>query len=153
MTTSYRINPDQVAFEIFDNDEVLVINLDTGTYYSLTGSSSRLWAVLASGAPAEYMIADQIRRHDHDPDLMAGAVNEFLARLAAENLVVQDAAIGAFTPQAELDIPPESRTLFSGFEMRIFTDMQDLLLLDPIHDVEEAGWPLAKPVSPDCTGT
>ena len=26
-----------------------------------------------------------------------------------------------------------------------YTDMQELLLLDPIHDVEEAGWPKAKP--------
>ena len=153
MTASYRINPDQVAFEIFDNDEVLVINLDTGTYYSLTGSSSRLWAVLASGAPVDYIVTDQTRRHDHDPDLMADAVSEFLARLAAENLVIQDAAIGAFTPQAVIDIPSESKIPFSGFEMRIFTDMQDLLLLDPIHDVEEAGWPLAKPVLPGQTGT
>ena len=23
-----------------------------------------------------------------------------------------------------------------------FTDMQDLLLLDPIHDVDETGWPV-----------
>jgi hypothetical protein len=28
-----------------------------------------------------------------------------------------------------------------------YTDMQELLLLDPIHDVEEAGWPKARPAA------
>lgn len=153
MTAGYRINPDQIAFETFENDEVLVINLDTGTYHSLTGSSSRVWALLASGVPVEFIITDQTRRHDYDSDLMADAVIEFLARLTAENLVVHDTSINAFTPQGVTDILPESKTPFTGFEMRTFTDMQDLLLLDPIHDVEEAGWPLVKAVSPDQTGT
>ena len=26
-----------------------------------------------------------------------------------------------------------------------FTDMEDLLLLDPVHDVEEMGWPHVNP--------
>jgi hypothetical protein len=30
--------------------------------------------------------------------------------------------------------------------LEVYTDMQDLLLLDPIHEVdEEAGWPSPKP--------
>ena len=29
--------------------------------------------------------------------------------------------------------------------LSVFSDMQDLLLLDPIHDVSEAGWPMPKP--------
>ena len=28
--------------------------------------------------------------------------------------------------------------------LSIYTDMQDLLLLDPIHDVDQAGWPTRK---------
>jgi hypothetical protein len=29
--------------------------------------------------------------------------------------------------------------------LSIYDDMQDLLLLDPIHDVDESGWPAIKP--------
>jgi hypothetical protein len=28
--------------------------------------------------------------------------------------------------------------------LRKYTDMRDLLLLDPIHDVDEQGWPVRK---------
>jgi hypothetical protein len=148
----YRINPDQIVYETFD-DEVLVINLDTGTYHSLTGASSRLWAMLVSGAPAEAIVTALTRAHDHDPALMANAVRAFLARLTAENLVVQDTTPDAFAPQDVTEMPGGSKPPFTGFELSTFTDMQDLLLLDPIHDVEEAGWPLAKPAALDPTGT
>ncbi len=29
--------------------------------------------------------------------------------------------------------------------LETYTDMQELLLLDPIHDVDETGWPAARP--------
>lgn len=32
--------------------------------------------------------------------------------------------------------------------LEVFADMQDLLLLDPIHDIDEVGWPVARPDSP-----
>ena len=28
--------------------------------------------------------------------------------------------------------------------MRKYTDMRDMLLLDPVHDVEAAGWPVPR---------
>lgn len=31
--------------------------------------------------------------------------------------------------------------IFDAPRMEIFSDLQDLLLADPIHDVAEAGWP------------
>jgi hypothetical protein len=148
----YRINPDKIVYETFGN-EVLVINLDIGTYHSLTGASSRLWAILVSGAPAEAIVTALTRAHDHDPGLMADAVREFLGRLTAENLVEQDASPDAFAPQDVTEMPCGSKTPFTGFELSTFTDMQDLLLLDPIHDVEEAGWPLTKPAALDPNDT
>ena len=30
---------------------------------------------------------------------------------------------------------------FNKFEMTAHTDVQDLLLLDPFHDVDDSGWP------------
>ena len=146
MSEHYRINPDQIVYETFDN-EVLVINLDTGTYHSLTGASSRLWSMLVWGAPVEAIVTAMTQAHDHDRGLMAVAVQAFLARLAAENLIVP-AAPGTVASQ-EIPAISAKPTPFTDFELRTFTDMQDLLLLDPIHDVEEAGWPLAKPAALD----
>jgi len=35
----------------------------------------------------------------------------------------------------------QSVNAFEKPKLQKFTDMQDLLLLDPIHEVDEAGWP------------
>jgi len=29
-------------------------------------------------------------------------------------------------------------------KIEIFSDMQDILLLDPVHDVDQSGWPILK---------
>jgi hypothetical protein len=60
--------------------------------------------------------------------------------LSTEGLVVpleEDAASPDSTNRQPLPEP-------SGFEPPVlekFTDMQDLILLDPVHEVDERGWP------------
>ena len=144
----YRLNPQQqIAYEGFDA-ETLAINLDTGTYYSMPGSSSRLWNLMVTGLPTASIIAEFTNAHDGDPDGISKAVREFLDRLVAEHLIVPDETVA---DDAADGAPAQgaARTPFEPFELNVFTDMQDLLLLDPIHDVEDAGWPLAKAQTPD----
>jgi hypothetical protein len=44
-----------------------------------------------------------------------------------------------------MDLPADYiRTPFMPPELEVFTDMKDLLLLDPIHAIGEAGWPNKK---------
>ena len=42
-------------------------------------------------------------------------------------------------PMASGGLPPFEPPTLSKYK-----DMQDMLLLDPVHDVEEAGWPEPK---------
>ena len=143
----YRVNPQQIAYEDFDG-ETLAINLDTGTYYSMPGSSSRLWNLVVAGVPSTSIIAEFSDASDGDPEAISQAVREFLDRLVAEQLIVgDDTATGEAADV--VTVPEAARTPFQPFEMNVFTDMQDLLLLDPIHDVEDAGWPLAKAQAAD----
>ena len=147
LSVRYRVNPQQIAYEDFDA-ETLAINLETGTYYSMPGSSSRLWNLIVAGVPSTSIIADFRHSHDGDPEAISQAVREFLDRLVAEKLIVSDDSASG----EAADVAPVAgadRTPFQPFEMHVFTDMQDLLLLDPIHDVEEAGWPLAKAQAAD----
>ena len=34
---------------------------------------------------------------------------------------------------------------YAAPKLATYSDLQDLLLLDPIHDVDETGWPAARP--------
>ena len=72
-------------------------------------------------------------------------MSRFLDELAQETLIVPG-------PTGESNTAPsrpettEKDTEVRPFQppvLQKFRDMQDLLLMDPIHDVDEAGWPVA----------
>ena len=137
-----RIDPTQVVYESFDG-EILAINLETGAYYSLTGPSSRLWLLVNEGLPVGDIVDRFVAEHDASREAIAAAVQEFLARLSAERLIVGVGGEETSAPAAP-SLPEAGQPPALAFEMKVFTDMQDLLLLDPIHDVEDAGWPVAR---------
>ena len=120
--------------------EVVIINLDTGCYFSLDPLAPQIWdAVAAGGATAEEIARALAAAYGIPVDDAGVTLPPFLERLSAEGLVV--ATLGpkgaplAFPKVSDrLGAPPLSR----------FDDIQDLLLLDPIHEVEEAGWPARK---------
>jgi hypothetical protein len=125
------IAPD-VVHETIDGEAIL-INLATGTYFNLEGAGAEIWALLVTGTP----IADAADRlavaHGADP----AVVHAEVARLAAELH-----AHGILT--APPDPVPQSAGALGTFAppvLGVFTDMEEFLLVDPIHEVEAAGWP------------
>jgi hypothetical protein len=67
-----------------------------------------------------------------------------LQELLAEALVVPGApaAGGAGTVATAV---PAARQPYEAPALHKYNDMQDLLLLDPVHDVDETGWPNISP--------
>ena len=68
--------------------------------------------------------------------------------LEAEDLILvlpETAAPNAAHETLAATEPIDSRLPFVNPTLTKFTDMQDLLLLDPIHEVDEMGWPHPKP--------
>jgi hypothetical protein len=56
--------------------------------------------------------------------------------------VPDEAADDRATPRRPL---PIAKRPFHAPGLQAFQDMQDMLALDPIHDVEAAGWPVPRP--------
>jgi hypothetical protein len=131
--TRYKLDTRALAFEKFD-DELIVINLARGTYSSLTGSAPAIFDLLAEARSA----AGIAQAFGFDPDKSPERVSEiatFLDRLANNGFV------------ASVDDGPSSPLLpdplaWSAPAIEIFHDLSDLMMLDPIHEVDaEAGWP------------
>jgi hypothetical protein len=64
----------------------------------------------------------------------------FTNSLVAHGLVTAEPTV-ASVPATALDGPAGS---WEAPKLTVYEDMQDLLLLDPIHDVDETGWPARK---------
>jgi hypothetical protein len=141
-TTRYTVRGAHVIHEAIEG-EVVIINLETGNYYSLRGSGARVWEGIVAGAATEAIARDLVAAFDGleaPPDLAA-----FLGELEREGLV------GAVSGEGAGELPGAAgpRQAFAPPALERFTDMQDLILLDPVHEVDEAqGWPHAKPAEP-----
>lgn len=139
--TVFKVNAPHVISENVDG-EVVIINLDSGTYYSTTGVGADVWALIERGHSLGQIVQAARSAFDETASIDR-AVGAFVKNLHEEALIVADPST---TP---LETAPElpSATAAPEFQEPVlnkYQDMKDMLLLDPIHDVDEAGWPAAK---------
>lgn len=131
--------PQQVVHETLDG-EVILINLENGNYYSLRDSGSVIWALLGAGHPVGEIGAALSTRFGIPAEEAEQAVAELARALHEEGLLDTPAAAPAAGPVVSLngDIDAFRPPVFERY-----TDMQDFILLDPVHDTGPAGWPQA----------
>lgn len=134
----YRVSSQRVASETMDG-EVVVLDQIVGTYYSLGGAGEVIWAMLERGASEEAILASVGARYEPPAggdDALKQAVSALIAELRKDELI----EVGEGEPPA-VDTPDGAKRPWAEPRLERFTDLQSLLLLDPIHDVDEGGWP------------
>ena len=132
----FILNP-RLAADVFDG-EYIIANLDTGLYYSVQG----LAVPLLQSLPFDDAIA---------------VVRSFSAALPEEAAAIQSALPPIFQQLLDEDIvqqtdgtdpvansPVQLPGAYQTPRFNRYADMQDLLMLDPIHDVDEEGWSVKK---------
>lgn len=141
---SYRINTPTIVHETIDG-ETIILNLDNGYYYSLDGVGADIWGLIESGATVSYIV-ESISDNYHGACMnIESAINELVSELLQENLIVSDKSNGSGGSYTQAKAAPGGqRSDFQAPLLNKYSDMQDLLLLDPIHEVDEGGWPTAK---------
>jgi Coenzyme PQQ synthesis protein D (PqqD) len=129
---------DRVVSETIDG-EVVAIDLESGRYYSLEGPAARAWEAIQAGQDVEGIVDAVAAEASVGGDEARADVVAFLAELEAEGLLLDGNGDG---PAPGSPAPgPGHVTLV----LHRYTDMQDLIVLDPIHDVDETGWPNRRP--------
>lgn len=134
-----NINPKKVVHETIDGEAIL-IQLETGTYYSLEGSGPEILALITHGTTRDALVTALEGRYGNGDGNLARAVNGLVDELEAEGLVEPGAASAADSALLN-GVPEPSPAGFRVPVLRKFTDLQELLLLDPIHEIDEVGWP------------
>lgn len=143
MNRIFEVNSPTVVGEILDG-EAVIMNLKSGNYFSTDKVGSVLWGMIEKGASYQSMLAVLNVHFDADAKHISAAVDAFLEDLVGNDLV-RAAEDGGGTSQAELEQTDlaqlNGQGSFAAPTLNVYSDMQDLLLLDPIHDVDEGGWP------------
>jgi hypothetical protein len=142
MTKLYRSDLPNVMHEIIDG-EAVVANLDTGIYYGIEGIGAEIWELLGGrGRALEALIATIATRHPGAADVIEASVSRFVAELYDEGLIrlVDDEP----DPEEPAPGPGSATTPFVEPTMAKYTDMEALMLADPIHEVDDEGWPNLK---------
>jgi Coenzyme PQQ synthesis protein D (PqqD) len=143
-------NGASVIFERF-GEEVVAIHLGTGRYYSLPGVAGEAFLLLA-GTPSLSELGEALAAQYEAPaQTIIGDLVGFLRQLKDEALIVEER-------QAQgrpLEAPPlrQPRLPYSAPTMHSHRDLENLFLVDPIHEVGEAGWPQVKPPPEPAPGT
>lgn len=140
-----RINIPQVVHETIDG-ETVILNLDNGNYYSLVGTGAHIWDYVEKGATVKDIIERLYRDYEAGREDIESEVNKFLSELMKEDLTTSNGADtfhSLETSNDQVETAAEGKKPnFTAPVLNKYTDMQDLLLLDPIHEVDEqAGWP------------
>jgi hypothetical protein len=134
-----RINSENVVHETIEG-EVIVINLSSGSYFSLLGSAPEVWEHLVDGATAAQVTAALEQRYEAEPGEIDEQVRSLLDQLSEAGLIVPDGdRKGAGASAAAANGGERAAFVAPGFER--YTDMKDYFLLDPIHEVSPEGWP------------
>lgn len=134
-----RINAPAVVGEVIDH-EAIVVNLKTGIYYSFNETASEIWSLIQQNASVQEIIHWMSERYPDFSNSISAEVDSFLQSLNNENLVLFS------NPTLEKPQVPAhaEQGVFVKPAFERYSEMANLLLLDPIHDVDEEGWPHAR---------
>jgi Coenzyme PQQ synthesis protein D (PqqD) len=134
----YTTQVPMVVSRQFDT-EVIIANFETGLYYSLTGTAADIWLGLESGASVDEIIRAFVALGTDDVEASKQLITSFIENLLNEKIIMP--CVGVPPPQ------PWSPQFGKSFSLPVldrFDDLRELLFLDPVHDVSEAGWPVVK---------
>lgn len=137
LMANYELNEPATVAETIDG-EAVVINLERGVYFSIRGVGLDIWTDVLAGSSGDDVVTDLRARYPAEAGRIPSDVSAFIDRLMDEGLIRRSnhsarapAPVVQSAPNSGYDVP----------SLEKYTDMEALLLLDPIHDTDNSGWP------------
>jgi hypothetical protein len=131
MSKRFEIKSPEVVYDEIDG-EYVIVDLASGKYFRIQGESGKLFAWIISGQDLT-----------HTPETLNGKTVEILESTIR---TLEDKAIIREFADSDAEISQGSPNGFEleEFVVEEFTDLQDIIGLDPIHEVDlNQGWPVA----------
>jgi hypothetical protein len=136
--SAFEINEPMVISETIDG-ETIIINLTSGTYYSLKHAGANIWAGIEQGASLGDIATLLRSRYESGAFDLEEEIASLVQKLVGEDLIRPARQASRLVVQAPSH--ETARAIFEPPLLEKFTDMEMMLLLDPVHDVDDEGWP------------
>lgn len=111
--------------------EFVLVDLASGKYFRIQSESANIFSLVVSG--------QDLNRFSDSESNLPKSLSEAI-RVLLEKEIIRKLLSG----NSELDVPPPTDFIPGEFVLEEFTDLQDIIGLDPIHEVDlNQGWPIA----------
>ena len=136
---TYKINDGKVISETLEG-ETIIINLDTGNYYSMNTTGAIIWNQIQSNNGTQNILEYFLNHYNVSTDVITKSITEIVSSLLKDNLILESESSSIQNIKEEIkNISKES---FLAPKIEKYDDMKEMLLADPVHDVDEKdGWP------------
>jgi hypothetical protein len=132
---THILNPRLIA-DVFDED-VIIANLDTGTYYSLSGVAAQILGALPFQDSSKVFNEIASKFQEKSIEIVI-ELNECFKNMQDEEVIIVVDSEGK-SKKVTLKEPLK----YIKSEFLTYTDLQELLLLDPIHEIDEDEWQIS----------
>lgn len=123
----------RLAADVFDG-EYIIANLDTGLYYSVQGVAVSLLNTLPF-QDYKVVVSALMEAFPENSAIIEQELSAIMKELMEQDIIQKDLMEDvAESPVWALP------TVYAPGRFNRYADMQDLLMLDPIHEVDENGW-------------
>lgn len=85
-TDAFRVPESVITTEV--GDTIIVLDLDTGTYFSMSGTAADIWRGAAEGSCAEEIARSLVETYEVDLPKAAADVRDFLKSASTHGLLI-----------------------------------------------------------------
>ncbi|CCB86988.1 MULTISPECIES: PqqD family protein [Parachlamydia] len=136
LSRRFKLNKPFVTYQILA-EEIVIVHLETGTYYSLDYVGTFIWNGLMNGYPTQQILEDIYTHYEEVPETTEKEIIAFVLQLQEEKLIVQQKEIElTFNFYHPYSQPLSIKSPFVSPCLNKYTEMQELLLLDPLFESE-----------------
>ena len=137
----YKINESKAISETIDG-ETIIINLETGYYYSVNKTATIIWNEIQKNNPVKNISHIILNHYEVDTDTAEKSIAEIISLFLKDDLIMElDSNVSPDVQEQQTSMVKQ-KFIIPWIER--YDDMARALTSDPDHDVNEEGWPHLK---------
>jgi hypothetical protein len=146
-TTRFLANQPRIALESIDG-ETIIIDFETGLYYSARNEAYLVLEMILAGISLDEIVRFCAQHSKQGVEVIKPLVEAYISALLEAQIVIP-ATDNTASEKQEVDAALANHAIwstgtFNPPALESYKDMQEILLLDPIHDTNTKGWPEKK---------